>query len=515
MKKVTLFATLFALLFACTTNELDNIASEVNNETTLSDLTAGFAYEDQTKTYVENGKYLRWHEADLIAAFYGNTLNRQYKFNGQTGANNGTFSLVPNGELGTGNDLGAIYAIYPYDDTATITDEGVISLTLPATQHYAEKSFGKGANTMIAVTENIEDTFLGFRNACGYLKLKLYNAEGVRIRSIEVKGNNEEKIVGSATATIEFGSTPELAMGEDATTTVTLDCGEQGVALGTTAETATEFWVVLPEVTFENGITISVTDELGGVFTRETNNKVAIIRNDIQPMAALNADVFEGSIPNNQIWYTATEKISPYKTGIDIFGANIVSNVWNSETGEGVIIFDGDVTKIGAYAFYQKKISEIQLPRKTTMIGTAAFDGCNLKSVNIPYGVTSIGSDAFRYMYMSEIIIPETVISIGLQAFYGSYSLKSVTIPQNVKHLGSGAFQDCRNLKNVYCKSSIPPSNVNVNSTAGGSNLFYNADSDLKIYIPATDNDIVIKLYQLTPGWDTYKDLFVEYDFEE
>ena len=109
MKKVTLFATLFALLLgACTPNELDNIASEVNNETTLSDLTAGFADEDQTKTYVENGKYLRWHEADLITAFFGNTLNRQYKFKGKTGDNNGTFSLVSNGELGTGNDLGAI-----------------------------------------------------------------------------------------------------------------------------------------------------------------------------------------------------------------------------------------------------------------------------------------------------------------------------------------------------------------------------------------------------------------------
>lgn len=510
MKKLALFAVLSALVLAgCTENNIDTTRQTV----IIPDLTAGFA-DEPTRTYVENGKYLRWHEADLITAFYGNALNRQYKFNGTTGANNGTFSLVPSGELGTGNTLGAIYAVYPYDTTASISDEGVISLTLPATQLYAENSFGKGANTMIAVTENIEDTFLGFKNACGYLKLKLYNAEGVRIRSIEVKGNNEEKIAGPATATIEYGSAPSIVMGEDATT-VTLDCGEEGVALGTTAETATEFWVVLPEVTFENGITISVTDLFGGVYEKATSNKVAIVRNDIQPMAALNADVFEGSIPNNQIWYTATEKISPYKTGIDIFGANIVSNVWNSETGEGVIIFDGDVTKIGEYAFYHKKISDIQLPKKITMIGTAAFDGCGLKSVNIPYGVTSIGSDAFRYMYMSEIIIPETVISIGLEAFLGSYSLKSVTIPQNVKHLGSGAFQDCRNLKNVYCKSSIPPSNVNVNSTAGGSNLFYNADSDLKIYIPATDNDIVIKLYQLTPGWDTYKDLFVEYDFEE
>lgn len=413
MKKVTLFATLFALLLgACTTNELDNIASEVNNETTLPDLTAGFADEDQTKTYVENGKYLRWHEADLIAAFYGNTLNRQYKFNGQTGANNGTFSLVPNGELGTGNDLGAIYAIYPYDDTATITDEGVISLTLPATQLYAENSFGKGANTMIAVTENIEDTFLGFRNACGYLKLKLYNAEGVRIRSIEVKGNNEEKIAGSATATIEFGSAPELAMGEDASTTVTLDCGEQGVSLGTTSETATEFWIVLPETSFENGITISVTDIGGGKFFKTTENRVNIIRNDIQPMATTECIIGEG--PETwRIYYTTHSGniIQPYGSE---FRSHVVSNTY--ENGQGVIKFDYELETLPSKAFWHED---------------------DLKSITLPESITHIGQSAFfsSYDYLKAIYIkattPPTVGEYALQwqsSEYSGYRIYNCTI---------------------------------------------------------------------------------------
>ncbi|MBR5830103.1 MAG: hypothetical protein IKY63_02470, partial [Tidjanibacter sp.] len=185
MKKLAIFATLLTLVLSgCAENTLDNIAPEVNNEITLPDLTAGFADDDVTKTYVEESKYLRWHEADLITAFYGNTLNRQYEFKGKTGDNSGTFSLVPSGELGTGNALEAIYAIYPYDEGATITDKGEISLSLPATQYYAENSFGRGANTMIAVTESVEDTFLGFKNACGYLKLKLYNESGARLKSV-------------------------------------------------------------------------------------------------------------------------------------------------------------------------------------------------------------------------------------------------------------------------------------------------------------------------------------------
>lgn len=430
MKKLALFAVLTTLVLAgCTENNIDTTRPTV----ILPDLTAELS-EEPTRTYVENNKYLRWHEADLITAFYGNALNRQYKFNGVTGANSGTFSLVPSGELGTGNTLGAIYAVYPYDATASITDEGAISLTLPATQLYAENSFGKGANTMIAVTENIEDTFLSFKNACGYIKLKLYNAEGVRVKSIEVKGNNEEKIAGSATATIGFGSAPELAMSEDATTTVTLDCGEQGVALGTTAETATEFWIVLPEITFEGGITISVTDELGGVFTRETNNKVAIIRNDIQPMAALNADVFEGSIPNNQIWYTATEKIEPYNSTSNGFGANIVSNIWDSATSNGVITFDSDITAIGDKAF---------------------SDCTSLAGVQIPLSVTSIKSRAFQNTGLTEIIIHDNVKYIQSNAFLDCVNLKNITLGKSITTLDVSAFSGVNNIT-LKVRCNIP-----------------------------------------------------------
>ena len=280
-----LLTLLVLVLCSCTETFVGKEIARPNNEI-LPDLTAAFADEEATRTYVENGKYLRWHEDDRITAFYGNTLNRQYKFNGTTGDNSGTFSLVPSGELGTGNTLNHIYALYPYNADARITDEGLISLTLPATQTYAENSFGIGANTMVAVTENLEDTFLAFKNACGYLKLKLYNAEGATIKSIEVKGNNGEKLAGAATLTINYGGAPILTMADTATDTITLDCGE-GVTLGTTAEEATELWVVVPATTFTEGLTITATEMDGKVFEKTTTNEVVIERNTIQPMATL------------------------------------------------------------------------------------------------------------------------------------------------------------------------------------------------------------------------------------
>ena len=591
MKKLAIFATLLTLVLSgCAENTLDNIAPEVNNEITLPDLTAGFADDDVTKTYVEESKYLRWHEADLITAFYGNTLNRQYEFKGKTGDNSGTFSLVPSGELGTGNALEAIYAIYPYDEGATITDKGEISLSLPATQYYAENSFGRGANTMIAVTESVEDTFLPFKNACGYLQLKLYNPDGGDVKSIEIRGNNSEKIAGSATATIEFGGVPIITMTQISspdgvvvatptpTQTVTLDCGD-GVELGTTAETATEFWIVLPEVTFTDGITIRVIDSEGGVFNKSTNKEVVITRNDIQPMAAVEVEFikstftltspevveidaeggkvivtyeatgdysviatsFEGnegnwlsfdithegpgqgftiapndgpersgkiimkfgplsisvtinqkareeiSIPNNEIWYTALEKIEPSRYAD--FGANYLSSTWDSTTGEGVIFFDGDVTSIGDGAFNcNEMLTSIIIPESVTTIAGNAFQGnrylekfegkfassdghcliidgvlkaiacAGLSEYRIPDGVHTIddrGCGCTWFNDFERIIVPGSVKTIGSWAFAESWRVDEIILEEGVEVIGDYAFRGCWELSTISFPSTI------------------------------------------------------------
>ena len=479
--------TLLALvLCSCAETFVGEEATRPNNEN-LPDLTATFADEEATRTYIEEGKYLRWNEDDRLTAFFGNTLNRQYKFNGATGDNSGTFSLVPDGMLGTGNAFDHIYALYPYNADARITDEGVISLTLPAEQTYAENSFGRGANIMIAVTENLEDTFLAFKNACGYLKLKLYNAEGATIKSIEVKGNSGERLAGAATATISFGEAPVLAMADDAITLVTLNCGE-GIALGTTAETATEFWVVLPATTFAEGLTITATDTEGSIFEKSTTNEVVIERNAIQPMAVLEAKFVATKPANNEIWYTngsTTEATTPYKT--NVFGANIVSNTYDATKECWVIKFDGKVTTIREWAFDDcSSLTSITIPDSVTTIGHYAFNGCSsLTSVNIPDSVTTIGNAAFsdcsslqeyngkfasedgRCLIidgilnsfapagLTEYTIPDSVTEIGTGAFYDCTSLTSVTIPDSVTTIGGSAFQNCNSLTSITIPNSV------------------------------------------------------------
>ena len=406
-KHLSLILLLAILVSGCSQEEILRNES-VNGRT----FTASFE-QNESRTYIEEGNLLRWTKGDQISLFDGNTLNRQYKFDGETGANAGTFSIV-NTPYGSGNSLTANYAVYPYASDITISDYGVITANLPATQTYADNSFGLGANTMVAVTEDTNDTFLNFKNVGGYLKLQLYGKD-VTVKSITLKGNNNEKLAGKATITPVYGQDPTISMADDATGSVTLDCGE-GIKIGSTAKTATAFWMVVPPTTFKNGFEITITDINDNEITKSTSNEISIERNVIKPMAAFEVETVE-TIPNNQIWYTSSDgKVRPY--GNDVFGANIVTNVY--ENGKGVITFDGNVTSIGDWAFADcTSLTNITIPNSVTSIGDYAFANCtSLTSITIPSSVTSIGDQAFIYCKsLTSITIPNNVTSIGDYAF--------------------------------------------------------------------------------------------------
>ena len=79
MKRV-IFAVLVALFVAsCSKFDQQDALPEVE----YGQLRACFA--EQTRTYVEGERFLRWHERDELSVFYGNAINNKYRFNGKTG----------------------------------------------------------------------------------------------------------------------------------------------------------------------------------------------------------------------------------------------------------------------------------------------------------------------------------------------------------------------------------------------------------------------------------------------
>ena len=119
-------------------------------------------------------------------------------------------------------------------------------------------------------------------------------------------GNNGEKLAGKATITATHDGTPSLAFANDATTTLTLDCGE-GVELSEDVNNPTKFWFVLPAITYEDGLTITITDTEGKVMEKSTSNEITIERSTVQPLAAFKVETIVNTPPNNQIWYTSID----------------------------------------------------------------------------------------------------------------------------------------------------------------------------------------------------------------
>lgn len=385
---------------------------------------------EDTRTYLENDKYLRWTAGDEIS-YFNTTTNLQYRFKGNTGDNSGAFSLVTQ-SAASGTLLSNCYAVYPYNQNTTIETNGAITFELPATQLYAENSFGVGANTMVAVTEDSDDNILRFKNACGYLKLKLY-ADNATVKSIEIKGNKGEKLAGSATITSTYSGTPSVAMNSNATTTITLDC-DKGVKLSTDAEKPTIFWFVVPPITFEEGFTVSVTDVNGGVFEKTTKSSFAIERNIPQPMAPLKAEFKATKPANNEIWYTTTDG-KKLELNADRFGAGVTITSHDQRDGMWVVTFGSDLPELGVdgamYGAFDamKTLKSVVLPDGMTKICAYSFYNCTaLESVVLPANLQTIGAQSFFATKLSEINIPASVTSIENKAFNSNSTLKTVNV---------------------------------------------------------------------------------------
>lgn len=448
MKTHFLSLLLFAMILASSCSQEEIVQQRT---VSLSDCKFVASFEqNESRTYLEDGKYLRWTANDELSIFMGTTLNRQFRFTGETGDNSGGFEEASSPGFVTGNDLDnpCHYAIYPYAKGTKITETGVLTVNLPSEQIYEENSLGCGANTMVAVTSSLSDMELSFKNACGYLKFKLYGND-VTVKSVTLQSNGEEKLSGSATLTAANNTNPSITMSSTASDMITLDC-RTGVKIGSTAETATEFWFVVPPTTFESGFTVTIKDLNDNEFTKSTSKKISIERNVIKPISAFEVEIVE-TIPNNQIWYTSSDG----NVVIPNFETNIISNKY--ESGKGIITFDKDITEIGNYAFQEcTSLTQIIIPNSVTFIGNKAFSKCSsLTDVQIPNSVKTLG-DAFCYCSsLVNVSIPDNVTIIPSQLFYGCSSLSKINIPNNVTVIGQSAFYGCSSLSEITLPDNV------------------------------------------------------------
>lgn len=242
----------------------------------------GYIEDGTSRTFINEKIQLRWMYEDCVTIYEGTTRNIKYINRSTTGSNYAEFERVKLG-FGSGNDLltERNYAIYPYASTNGISEEGVISYIFPSTQTYAENSFGSGANPMVAVTADLDDTDLRFRNVGAYLRVCLYGTDQT-VGSIVVTATGGEPLAGDTLITPVYKGEPSSTMAST-TSSVTLSCGEP-VTIGTTSDTATAFWIVLPAATYSQGITVTVNGYYGGSQTYTISSPIKFVRNEYKNM---------------------------------------------------------------------------------------------------------------------------------------------------------------------------------------------------------------------------------------
>jgi hypothetical protein len=114
------------------------------------------------------------------------------------------------------------------------------------------------------------------------------------------------------------------------------------------------------------------------------------------------------------------------------------------------------VTEIGSEAFFNAKLTSIQISSGLTKIANDGFYGCNnLTKITLPSTLKSVGDRAFSYSGLTAASLPKSVTSIGIRAYAACFSLASAHISENVTTLGSGVFSDCSSLTAI----SVSPAN--------------------------------------------------------
>lgn len=238
-RTLILFGASFSLLAACNTAELEPAFPEGSAEnpalTVLQASTAGDLVPDSRTAFGNkdgNTYPVLWSEGDCISV------------NGVASA-----PLASGGGVSAAFNFNALLdapfqGVYPLSAVKSYA-QGVYSICVPSGQTYVPGQYDPAAGIMLASGSSD----LTFQHVMSYLKITVTGSGSEKIQFVSVSARGGESLSGSFTPI--FGNTPSLAGGETGNE-VTLDCGSEGVALGT------ELIIPIPTRTLASGLAVTV-----------------------------------------------------------------------------------------------------------------------------------------------------------------------------------------------------------------------------------------------------------------
>lgn len=179
---------------------------------------------------------------------------------------------------------------------------------------------------------------------------------------------------------------------------------------------------------------------------------------------------------------------------------------------KSITIEDG-VTSIACRLSSSNSKTSVYIPKSVTYISNGAFKGCTGTLYTDSccmfsyyffdnYSGTTTLVGPYIGSNFTEVVFGSNVTYIPSYAFKNCRTIEQVTLGDNLIEIAHSAFDGCSNLKTVYCMVATPPTVSAV--------TFNGCNSELKIYVPASDDDSIIKAYKEASGWSSYKDHIFE-----
>lgn len=165
-----------------------------------------------TKTSMDLNRNIIWSAGDQVAVFQGSSIADRYQVQDSDACSpNATFSIIKETGSADSDFVGGTeipfdtnIAFYPYEsdlactprrnEDDVITSYEIQNVTIPTIQKYKAGSFQEETFLMAAVTSDLSDHLLKFKNVCGAIRLQLKGT--AQVSKIELQGNCKEALTG-------------------------------------------------------------------------------------------------------------------------------------------------------------------------------------------------------------------------------------------------------------------------------------------------------------------------------
>lgn len=284
MKKILLFASA-ALLFAGCAKENITPTENPDNNSQKGDITLSFSAsqtgfgtkavigETTTDTEGVRSTAINWQSTDQISVFDGANENRQFSTK-DFSADAPSCTFEGNVTKPTIDYI----AVYPYTESATISDGVISGISLPATQTAVAGSFDPKAALMAAKTVS-GGRELAFKNLVGYVKV----TTDFDCKKIELCAASGEALAGAGTITSD--GTPSFTLNDGAESSITLrPAGEGTLAAGKT------YYIAVPAGILAAGWNISFTATDEKVYSRQGTKPIQFKTNTVTNLGTIKLD---------------------------------------------------------------------------------------------------------------------------------------------------------------------------------------------------------------------------------